>query len=395
MNFDLLVQSISDVHRQLQAQALKAVNVGLTLRNWLIGAYISEYELRGEDRAAYGERLLENLAERLKTSGISRTEERELRRCRVFYRAYPQILGSLTPESLGPLMKTIPWIRETPSPETHPQAVAGEIVESATPQSDSLPICRSVTGQFQTPGKILLERLSYSHLELLALIEPSLKRTFYEIECIKGGWSVRELKRQIGSLYFERSGLSRDKEALSRMAHEAAEVQAPALIIRDPFIFDFLGIPAAEVLSESELEEALMRHLQQFLLELGRGFCFEARQKRLLIGGEHFFCDLVFYHRLLKCHVLIEFKVDEFRHEHLGQLNTYVAWYRENEMQPGDQPPVGILLCTRHNGELVRYALAGMDPNLFVSRYQTQLPDVKELEAFVKKELKHWEEAQA
>jgi hypothetical protein len=180
-----------------------------------------------------------------------------------------QILGSLTPESLGPLMKTIPWIRETPSPETHPQAVAGEIVESATPQSDSLPIYRSVTGQLQTPGKILLERLSYSHLELLALIEPPLKRTFYEIECIKGGWSVRELKRQIGSLY------------------------------------------------------------------------------------------------------------------------------RENEMQPGDQPPVGILLCTRHNGELVHYALAGMDPNLFVSRYQTQLPDVKELEAFVKKELKHWEEAQA
>ena len=423
MNFDLLVQSISDVHRQLQAQALKAVNVGLTLRNWLIGAYISEYELRGEDRAAYGEKLIVELAKSLRAKGIEACDRPRLYGYLQFYRSYPQILGSVTPEfqhllpgiefGNGEIVRSLtgqshdaPPTRtggKSSSETSEPGAVEKgspqsegpvEIVAGPMPHPTAAQKVRSVTGQLQTPGKILIERLSYSHLELLAPLEPSLKRTFYEIECIKGGWSVRELKRQIGSLYFERSGLSRDKEALSRMAHEAAEVQAPALIIRDPFIFDFLGIPAAEVLSESELEEALMRHLQQFLLELGRGFCFEARQKRLLIGGEHFFCDLVFYHRLLKCHVLIELKVDEFRHEHLGQLNTYVAWYRENEMQPGDQPPVGILLCTRHNGELVHYALAGMDRNLFVSRYQTQLPDVKELEAFVKKELKHWEDAQ-
>lgn len=361
MNFDLLVQSISDVHRQLQAQAVKAVNMGLTLRNWLIGAYISEYELRGEDRAKYGEGFYPKLSERLKQIGLSGVNARELPRFRQLYSAYPQILGSLTPE----FRKLIPQ--------------SSGNLGSATPK-------------LAVPAEKLLQRLSYTHLALLIEIESPLVRTFYEIECIKGGWSVRELKRQIGSLYFERSGLSKDKEALSRMANEAAEAQSPALVIRDPFIFDFLGIPAAQALSESELEDALMNHLQGFLLELGRGFCFEARQKRLLIGGEHFFCDLVFYHRLLKCHVLIELKVDEFRHEHLGQLNTYVAWYRENEMQPGDQPPVGILLCTRQNGELVHYALAGMDQNLFVSRYQMQLPDVKELEAFLKNELKSWEE---
>ena len=397
MNFDLLVQSISDVHRQLQAQAVKAVNMGLTLRNWLIGAYISEYELRGEDRAKYGEGLILKLSKSLKSRGITACEQQRLSSYRLVYRAFPQIQESLTPEFGKLLPLALLVMEDEPSGGIH-RTLSGESLAkrekaATSPQLTPEPIVRSPSGKLQTPGKMLLERLSYSHLELLAPIEPALVRTFYEIECIKGGWSVRELKRQIGSLYFERSGLSKDKEALSRMANEAAESQAPALVIRDPFIFDFLGIPAAQALSESELEDALMNHLQGFLLELGRGFCFEARQKRLLIGGEHFFCDLVFYHRLLKCHVLIELKVDEFRHEHLGQLNTYVAWYRENEMQPGDQPPVGILLCTRQNGELVHYALAGMDQNLFVSRYQMQLPDVKELEAFLKNELKFWEQA--
>ena len=133
-----------------------------------------------------------------------------------------------------------------------------------------------------------------------------------------------------------------------------------------------------------------MRHLQDFLLELGRGFCFEARQKRLLIGGEYFFCDLVFYHRILRCHILIELKAEEFRHEHLGQLNAYVACYRETQMQPGDRPPIGILLCTQQNHALVRYALSGLDESIFVSQYQVQLPDVKELENFMEQQLREW-----
>jgi predicted nuclease of restriction endonuclease-like (RecB) superfamily len=379
MNFDLLVQSIADVHRQMQARAVKAVNVGLTLRNWLIGAYISEYELRGEDRAAYGEKLLKRLADKLLAAGLSRVEERELRRYRLFYLTYPQIRESLTPE-FSPLL---------PAPETW-------IGESLTPESQQLPpslgIVATPSPPLQTPGGLLTERLSFTHLTLLLEIDHPLKRTFYEIEAIKGGWSVRELKRQIGALYFERSGLSKDPEALARLAHDAAEPQNPAHLVRDPFIFDFLGIPAGEALTESALEDALMRHLQRFLLELGRGFCFEARQKRLLIGGEHFFCDLVFYHRILKCHVLVELKVDHFRHEHLGQLNAYLGWFREHEMQPGDQPPVGILLCTEQNDELVRYALAGLDHQAFVSRYQLELPATEELAAFVKQELASWKE---
>ncbi len=305
------------------------MNVGLTLRNWLIGAYIAEYELRGEDRARYGEGLISKLSNSLKTRGIAACEQQRLSGYRLVYRAFPQIKDSLAPE-FGKLLPFALLARgDKPSDEIY-RTVSGESpaeaqMVAAAPESATHPIARTASGKLRTPGKMLIERLSYSHLELLAPVEPPLVRTFYEIECIKGGWSVRELKRQIGSLYFERSGLSKDKEALSRMANELAEVETPALVIRDPFVFDFLGIPAAHAMSESDLEAALMGHLQEFLLELGRGFCFEARQKRILIGGEYFFCDLVFYHRLLKCHVLIELKVDEFRHKHLGQLNTYVA----------------------------------------------------------------------
>jgi predicted nuclease of restriction endonuclease-like (RecB) superfamily len=244
-------------------------------------------------------------------------------------------------------------------------------------------IVRSATGISPASGGLLVERLSYTHLELLTGIEDPLKRAFYEIECVKGNWSVRELKRQIGSLYFERSGLSRDKAKLSEMANAAAVQSEPKHVIRDPYVFEFLGLRPQEVLPEFEMEAALIERLQNFLLELGHGFCFEARQKSLLIGGDAFFVDLVFYHRILKCHVLVELKVDEFRHEHLGQLNTYVSYYRTHERSEGDQPPIGILLCTGKNHALVEYALAGIDNRLFVSKYQLELPKPEELRRYI------------
>ena len=198
---------------------------------------------------------------------------------------------------------------------------------------------------------------------------------------------MRELKRQIASLYFERSGLSRSKKKLAALVDAKAEHDSTALAIRDPYVFEFLGVRPDQVMPESRLEHALQGKLEAFLLELGRGFCFEARQKRLLIGGEHFFVDLVFYHRILKCHVLIELKSDGFTHEYLGQLNSYVSWYREHEMSPGDNPPIGILLCTQKNHALVKYALAGMNSQLFVSKYQLALPDEAEMRAFVEARL--------
>jgi predicted nuclease of restriction endonuclease-like (RecB) superfamily len=193
---------------------------------------------------------------------------------------------------------------------------------------------------------------------------------------------------QITSRYYECSGLSRNKLKLSRMIQAKAECIDPAQTIRDPYIFEFMNLKARETMSESVLEDSLMDRLQEFLLEMGHGFCFEARQKRILIGGEHFFVDLVFYHRVLKCHVLLELKVDGFRHEYLGQLNTYVTWFRGHKMSSGDNPPIGILLCTDKNHALVEYAVAGMDSRLFVSKYQLKLPKKEEIQRFLEKQMR-------
>lgn len=353
--FPALVAAIRDVHEQCATQAVKAVNISLTFRNWLIGAHIHQYELQGADRATYGDRLLHKLAEQLAAAQVSNCDRRQLYRYLRFYRLYPQIVGTLSPQ----------FAALQPPPIGQEQKVG---TPSPPSGSDALQ---------------LLTRLSYSHIEELVDMDNPLQRAFYETESLRGNWSVRELKRQIASQYYQRSHLSTDKAALAQLAQAKAETAASRQIIRDPYVFEFLGLKPREVMSESHLEDALLDKLQDFLLELGYGFCFEARQKRLLIGGEHFFVDLVFYHRILKCHVLIELKNDAFKHEHLGQLNSYVSYYQHNEMAEGDQSPVGILLCTRKNEELVEYALAGMSNKLFVSRYQVQLPGKEEIAAFL------------
>jgi predicted nuclease of restriction endonuclease-like (RecB) superfamily len=231
----------------------------------------------------------------------------------------------------------------------------------------------------------LIHRLSFTHLAELIQLPDETQRRFYEIECARGNWSVRELRRQIASLYYERSGLSKNKTKLSDMAHAKAECLQPAQIIRDPYLFEFLGLRSRDVMGESDLEDALLDRLQDFLLEMGHGFCFEARQKRILIGDEHFFVDLVFYHRILKCHVLVELKTQAFSHENLGQLNAYVAYYKKYEMTAGDQPPIGILLCTRKNEALVEFALGDIPNKLFVSRYAVEMPKKEEMEKFLQR----------
>ena len=358
-NIGQLVSAIREVHESLATQAGKAVNISLTLRNWLIGAYIAEYELHGADRANYGDRLLSELSERLRKHKISSTGRRQLYNYLAFYRTYPQIV----------------------------QTVSAQFQYLLPDDTDARKV-RTASAQLAVSPDKLVTSLSYSHFELLVAINDNLKRAFYEIECIRGNWSVRELKRQIASLYYERSGLSRDKEKLAELVQSTAQHAEPKLAIRDPYVFEFLGLKPAEVMGESELEDQLLDKLQEFLLELGHGFCFEARQKRILIGDTYNFVDLVFYHRILKCHVLIELKVDAFSHEHLGQLNTYVSWYKKNMMAEGDNPPVGILLCTQKDQALVEYALAGMDNNLFVSRYQLELPQKEEMQRFLEEKMR-------
>jgi predicted nuclease of restriction endonuclease-like (RecB) superfamily len=345
LTFAELVLSIRQAHDLFSAQASKAVNISLTLRNWSIGYYIERYERLGVDRAKYGERLMDDLSETLRKLGLSRCDRRELYRYRQFYLTYPQIVEAAAPQLTAVLQNKQQWQLLTVKTK---QRIAGSIVESLTPQ-------------LTNSGQTLLSRLSFTHFAELLEIQDSLKRVFYEVECIRGNWSVRELKRQIATLYYERTGLSRNKKKLASLVEQTSEKQEARLPIRDPYIFEFLGLKSKEVMGESEIEDALLDKLQEFLLELGYGFCFEARQKRILIGSKQCFVDMVFYHRILKCHVLIELKVDEFNHEHLGQLNTYVNWYKKNVMAESDNPPVGILLCTQKDHALVEYALAGMN----------------------------------
>ena len=356
MEFDQLVNHIHATHHRLSQQASKAVNSALTLRNWFMGRYIVEYELNGADRANYGEALIARLADKLNEKAIPACSERHLHICRKFYRTYPDILHTLYAES--------------PSGD--------DVASVDTVLSALLSVPRAQS---------LLLRLTFSHFKLLVELDDPLKRRFYETEVVRGSWSVRELRRQINTLYFERLGLSRDPHTLSHYVQQGVEFNTPQLTIKDPYVFEFLGLPLQGILVENRLEESLLKKLRAFLLELGHGFCFEASQKRILIGDEYYFVDLVFYHRILKCHVLIELKVDQFRHEHLGQLNTYVNWYKKHQMTPGDNPPIGLLLCTQKDKTLMEYALAGLDNNLFVSRYQVEMPSHATIEAFLQEKL--------
>ena len=305
-NFEKLVGIIRQVHEEMAAQAGKAVNISLTLRNWLIGFYLAVYEQNGADRAEYGTRLLENLSSRLAEGGMEGVASRSLRQYRQFYLIYPEI-----------------W--QTPSAKTFERLIPFSIWQTLPAKFNTSP---STQKQPAIISLELIQKLSFSHFAELIAISDETKRVFYEIECARGRWSVRELKRQIGSLYYERSGLSKDKKKLAALAHEGAETYESRLVIRDPYVFEFLGLKPREVMSESHLEDQLLNKLQDFLLEMGHGFCFEARQKRILIGDTHNFVDLVFYHRLLKCHVLVELKLQQFNHENIGQLNTYVSWYK-------------------------------------------------------------------
>lgn len=215
------------------------------------------------------------------------------------------------------------------------------------------------------------------------------KRKFYELSVIKNTLSVRELERQIATLTYERVGLSQNTElAFKELKNKIVPIN-PDDAIKSIYFFDFLNLPNAHLIQENELEEALINHLEKLIIELGNGFCFEARQKRLLIDSEYYFVDLVFYHRILKCHILVDLKVDKFKHEHLSQLNSYVGYYKDQIKQSDDNPPIGILLCTEKGSKMVEYALAGMEEQLFVSKYLVALPSKEMLADFIENELRN------
>ena len=234
------------------------------------------------------------------------------------------------------------------------------------------------------PKKIITQ-LNFSHIVELLKINDAVKRAFYEVETVRNTWSVRELRNQISRQLYERTGLSTNKDKAILLANKNATLLTPEQFLRSPMTFEFLGYRAQEVLEELELETALLNNIESFLTELGTGFCFEARQKKMLIGDEYFFVDLVFYHRILHCHVLVDLKVDEFKHDYAGQLNAYVNYYKDNIKEKGDRLPFGILICTGQNKPLVDYALGSIRNKIFVTDYKLQIPTEKELIHLIEK----------
>lgn len=365
ITFDELVKVVRVTSEASQASALKAINRMLTMRNWLIGYYIVEFEQKGKERAQYGESLLKRLEDAVNQKGLTVTLFQWARR---FYTLYPQIEKLFYVSGPADIQK-----------------YASVMPKLESSDNEAIANYASVMPKFISSADDIISKLSFTHLREIISIDDPLVRYFYEQECMRCTWSVRELRRQIGTNLHIRVGLSKDPEkCLSPYKNGSDSAQ---LQIREPYTFEFLGLKPQDVVTESDLEDALINHLQEFLLEFGKGMCFEARQQRIIIDDDYYYPDLIFYNRIGHFTLIVELKNEPFSHENFGQLNSYVSYWKENEMQPGDNPPVGLLLCTKKGKKMVEYAKAGMDNKLFVSTYQLQLPDESTLEKFLLRQL--------
>ena len=292
----------------------------------------------------------------MKQKQLSGFSDRNLRQFRQFYLTYPQIWQTVSAKFKNTLIEDF---------------------------SNKIEV---VNDELMLPVETLINTLSFSHFIELLRLDSDIKRRFYEIETVKNAWKVRELARAIDTLLFERTGLSTDKKGIIAKIKDQKPFE-PKELVKNPYFLEFLGLEEKNQYSENDLESAIIDHLQHFLTELGRGFCYEARQKRITFGNTHYRIDLVFYHRILKCHVLIDLKVGKFDHADSGQMLLYLNYFRKNEMTEGDNPPVGIILCADKDDALVEYATAGLENELFISKYMLQLPDKQQLLEFIKDEL--------
>lgn len=375
LNFESLVGRINQIQDTLQAQAAHAVNLSLTARNWLVGYYIVEFEQHGEDRAKYGDKLLSRLSESLNRRGFNL---RRLRDYRHVYQVYP----SLGAEIIRFLAGNTTWMANNTNLSIRLFSTAE--LQNFINQREIIRLSKTAElEEWRTPPERLFYRLNYTILSYLATIEDPLKRAFYEQETIRGCWTQKELDRQVSSLYYERMGMSKDKTALQRLTSKNALQISPKDIIHNPVTLEFLDIKPYEDNTETKLETAILNNLQRFLLEMGRGFCFEYRQKRILVDQDYFKADLIFYHRILKCHVIIDLKIDRFRHEYASQLNLYMNYYKHEVMQQDDNPPIGLLLCTDYGETTVQYAIEGLTQNIFVSKYRLQLPSEDDIRKYM------------
>lgn len=328
---DGFYRQIASILDAARERAYAAVNFAMVEAYWEIGRSIVE-EQGGKERAEYGEALLQGLAERLTADFGKGFDARELRKMRQFYLSFP--------------------IRDALRPE-----------------------------------------LSWTHYRRLSRIPDSEARMWYMNECAESHWSTRQLERQINTMFRERLLASKDKEAVSAEIQKSVPARRPEDIIRDPYVLEFLGLSDDAAFRESDLEQALITHLQKFLLELGRGFAFEARQKRITFDGRHFYIDLVFYNYLMRCFVLIDLKTGDLTHQDLGQMQMYVNYYTRELMNEGDNPPVGIVLCADKSDSVVEYTLPQDNDQVFAAKYLPYLPSKEELARELSAEYRALDEA--
>ena len=360
-----LYDRIRGILESARAGVARTVNTTQVVANWLIGREIVEEEQRGKRRADYGQELVAQLSEALTAAYGRGWSVQNLFYMKQFYLSYPRLLGI-------------------------PHAAGGELSEAAIlhavrGESVALPVSAAAAWQ---PGR-LNPNLAWTHYRTLLKVSHAEARAFYEIEVAQNNWSARELERQINSLLFDRLAKSRDKKGLMKLAMRGQEINRPVDVFKDPFVIEFLGLPESPQLVESKLEQALLDNLQHFLLELGKGFAFVSRQERITLDGDHFYIDLVFYHTILKCFVLIDLKVGKLTHADLGQIQFYVNYYDRERRTEGDNPTLGLILCPDKNDAVVKYTLREQQTRkIFTSRYQLYLPTEEELQTEIRRELR-------
>jgi len=332
-NFQEVYERIRTILSEARSQTYRAINAAMIAAYWEIGRVIVEEEQKGQQRAEYGKALLVELSSRLKSDFGTGFDPSYLAKMRAFHLLFP-ILDALRP------------------------------------------------------------KLTWTHYRILLRVEKPDARSFYENEAVAARWSTRKLERQINSLLFERLALSRDREGVLALAQNGQEIEQPADLIKDPYVLEFTGLPQNEHFYESDLEQALIDKLREFLLELGKGFAFMARQQRITIDGKHFRIDLVFYNRLTRSFVLIDLKIGELTHQDLGQMQMYVNYYQREITTADENPPIGIVLCTDKSDAVVRYTLPDDNQQIFASRYKLYLPTESELAAELQRERQAIEMAQ-
>jgi len=375
-----MYERIRQILDSARSTAARSVNTAQVVANWLIGREIVEEEQKGKRRAEYGKKLIESLAVSIAKDYGAGYSVQSLFYMKQFYLLYPELCSG------APILHAVRGESSRGLPSRKLHAVRGEWNDTISMPLTVIP--HAVSAKSWKPGR-LHPNLSWTHYRTLLRVDNTEARAFYEIEAVKNNWTARELERQINSLLYERLALSRDKKGLMRLAVKGHEVQKPADVFKDPVVMEFLGLPESPRLVETDLEQALINNLQIFLLELGKGFAFVARQERLTLDGDHFYIDLVFYHTILKCYVIIDLKTGKLTHQDLGQLQLYVNYYDRERRTEGDDPTLGLILCADKNDAVVRYTLgADQRKTIFASRYKLHLPSEAELRAELRREVR-------